>query len=167
MATNTVLTSGKSPAKAGASSEVSIQDELLIQIVPRGYAAWCGTAVQLVAEGLLPPKFAWPAKGSASWEQGAYWYSLKRCRPAGVTPKEWRESERDHWRLSRSLHAPDGRLADYARLYSEQQARRMVQWFLTPDSLPHQQKLRRAVEDNRFQTFLSSVGAIPARYSIR
>lgn len=169
MATHTVSKSGKKlgAALSGITSEVDVQSELVIEILPRGHATWHGTAAQLVAEGVLPKGFAWPDDSSAAWEQDGYEFWLMRARPSHITHREWRASARDHWRLRRSIKISNGCFYDEARLFDKQHALNQELWSRTPAGAIQKHQLARAVEDNRFQKFLALVGATPARYSIR
>jgi hypothetical protein len=156
MATNTVskLDQKCGAARRGARSIVDVRQELVVEILPGRHVRWSGTTAQLVTEGLLPKWFS-ANSPDATWEQDGFEFCLKHTRPDHMTLKEWRASERDYWQLRRSLK--------YGGLWEIEEPQ-------VPDishGKKQQQRRARALRDNRFQAFLSLVGAKPTRNSIR
>jgi hypothetical protein len=148
MATRTVTKSSRKlgASRRGAPSEVDVRRDLVVEILPGEYVRWSGTTVQLVAEGLLPAWFG-PDCKNTSWEESGFEFRLQHFRPDHMAPKEWRANARDYWQLSRSLKY--GRLWDCERQVSHTPAATQQQ----------QQQHEQALRDNRFQAFLSLVGA--------
>jgi hypothetical protein len=167
MAIHTVPKSGEKlgASPRGAPSEVDVRGELVVEILPRGYVRWSGTVAQLVAEGLLPEWFG-PDCKNTSWDEGRFEFCLTRGRPSHVPYREWRAGARDYWHLERSLKSSSGCFWDDARLFDKQQALASELWSRTPAGAIQKHLLVRAVEDTRFQAFLSLVGATPARNAI-
>ena len=141
-----------SPAKPGAALDLGI----CIELWPRAYTTYRGTAAQLVAEGLVPAHFAFPAGSQMeSWDQGEFSYSVFRSRPSGMSGKEWRDSAKDHWLMRRGLVSGRGQGLQAATVYEAEQelakARqgRGLDW----------SEWQAALFDARFQSLLVAVGA--------
>jgi hypothetical protein len=76
--------------------------ELTIHIELDCFTDWCGTAAQLVDEGLVPVSVIWPAgRTKVEWKDDRFEYWLRRTRPADhpgrVLAAEW--DSIDWWEL--------------------------------------------------------------------
>lgn len=79
-----------------------LRAELQIQIYPRQYTEFLGTAAQLIEAGFIPPEFEWPSeRRRSSYELGEFSYWLGRRRPDGLKGpmKSWTSG--DFWFLRR------------------------------------------------------------------
>lgn len=83
--------------------------DLYIEITPRMYTRYYGTAAQLIAEGLIPKGSKWPQRNhSGSFTTGKFHYSVERCRPPGHKGPRSTWIESDYWSLQRSLNGSRG-----------------------------------------------------------
>jgi hypothetical protein len=68
--------------------------ELTVHIELDCFTDWCGSAAQLVGEGLIPSSLVWPAgRTKVEWKDERFEYWLRRTRPADhpgrVLAAEW------------------------------------------------------------------------------
>lgn len=103
------------------SAPAQITDELEIIILPRAYANFRGSAAQLIAEGLIPEGFSWPAGTDfARYESGQFSYCVSRCRQKGTTGSARAWSSGDYWCMRRTLASLDKNGFHEARVYEKQ-----------------------------------------------
>lgn len=94
--------------------------DLLIQITPRFCARYHGTAAQLIAEGLIPEGFKWPAGSArAEYEMGQFTYYVGRSRPNGMKGPKSLWANGDYWLIQRSLTAEIGQGFHAAIIYAK------------------------------------------------
>lgn len=85
-----------------------LASDLIIEILPRWSCRFRGTAEQLIAEGLIPDGFKWPAKTQRhNWDDGQFDYWLQRCRPEGLKGPQSAWANGDYWVIDKS---PKGRV---------------------------------------------------------
>lgn len=104
------------------SAPAQITDELHIDIFPRAYANFRGSAAQLIAEGLIPDGFKWPTgSDNTHYEIGLFSFWMSRCRQKGTTgpAKTWRCG--DYWCVRRTLTSMDKNCFHEARVFEKQQ----------------------------------------------
>lgn len=106
-----VTASVQSPPPDGLDAmrkDVAASD-LCIEITPRMYTRYYGTAAQLIAEGLIPKGAKWPPRNHpGSFTTGKFHHSVARCRPPGHKGPMSTWIEGDYWRLQRSLNGSRG-----------------------------------------------------------
>lgn len=128
------------------------EQDVLIDIYPRGYDSWVGTSAQLIAEGLIPDGFGWP-RGAADmhWNANGFDYWLRRTRPEGHKGPMRSWLEIDHWCLRRTLSSKgrDGFTA--ARIHEKRVALEEELWRSTPAYREQWRRYWAAHEDKAFQ----------------
>jgi hypothetical protein len=149
--------------------------ELTVRIDLDYYTDWCGSAAQLVDEGLIPASLIWPAgNAKVQWQDGRFEYWLRRTRPVDhpgrVLAAEW--DSIDWWQLRVKLIGSD---FEYQRRRSiERRAAALAKdaEVLTPAGRARADRQRdawmRAALDAKYQRLKELVGlAEPARKRIR
>jgi hypothetical protein len=153
MATRKYLTNDLSPQETPRAIE---ERELIIDINPRAYAAWEGTAAQLVDEGVIRKEFDWPeGRADRHWDgDDGFTYWLRRCRPAGIKGPMSVWTHGDWWMLRRTLTAERGRGCAPARLFEARRTYERELWSQTPIAHVQWTRYCMAQEHEEFQTFL-------------
>jgi hypothetical protein len=139
--------------------------ELTVRIELDYYTDWCGSAAQLVDEGLVPASVIWPAgRTKVEWKDDRFEYWLRRTRPADhpgrVLAAEW--ASIDWWELRVKRIGSD---FEYQRRKSiERRAAALAKdsEVLTPAGRARAERQRdawmRAALDERYQRLKESVG---------
>lgn len=126
--------------------------DLDIDICPRGYDWWRGTAAQLQAEGLIPEGFEWPRGNlDKSWNDGTFEYWLRRRRPEGF--KGPLPDDLDSWAVRRTLLARGRDGLGAAQVYEKSQELALELWRQTPAYNAHLARYWAAHQDQTFQAF--------------
>lgn len=144
---------GHSPARPGAKLDLG----LTVEITPRAYVVYCGTAAELTEEGVIPAGFVFPGKEMKCWDEGDFSYSICTSRYLDVPFAQWQRGDKDHWQLRRGLVANRGEGLKAATIYDLQQ---QIAQKLNPGF--EWSAWREAAQDDRFQSLLVAVGAKPA-----
>lgn len=136
--------------------------DVAVNIYPRGFAEWSGSAAQLIAEGLIPDKFEWPHSSDCKrWRAGLFECFVHRMRPADMKGPQSLWKTGDYWRLRTTLAAQgmDGFAA--ARIYEAQANLKRELWVLSQAGRCACNRFWRARMDEPFQGFLRLAMGIP------
>lgn len=94
--------------------------DLQINITPRAYTQYQGTAAQLIAEGLIPPGFKWPAGANrVTIEVGQFSLWIGRKRPEGHKGPMSSWTSGDYWFARRTLASEAGSGFHAADIYEK------------------------------------------------
>lgn len=134
----------------GASALLA--SDLIIEIQPRWKCRFRGSAAQLIAEGLIPEGFKWPARTRREcWESGNFNYCVERRRPVGHKGPMSTWSDGDFWVLDVYIKGCCGFSAhlihEKTRELNEIIRGMSLEWSRTC-GLAHQAK-----QDNKYMTF--------------
>lgn len=125
-----------------------IDGELRINIYPRQWDSWSGTAAQLVDAGLIPDEFKWPV--GTAWTKfhhlGVECGIQRRKRPGMGRNDPWVNI--DHWDLTRYC---EGRGNGGADIHEKQEALRHALWWHSPAGKQMSDRYWVAHEDEIFQ----------------
>jgi hypothetical protein len=87
-----------------AGTAALIASDLQINVVPRAYTRYQGTAAQLIAEGLIPKDFKWPTGDErVTVKVGRFEHWIFRTRPEGHKGPKSSWTSGDCWFLRREL----------------------------------------------------------------
>lgn len=138
-------------------SENSASD-LQICIDPRSYTSFRGTAAQLIAEGLIPSGFQWPAGAEhVTVEVGVFTHRIGRKRPDGHKGLKSSWTSGDFWYVHRELtnQPKDGHRA--ADIYTKQNELAEAIYRASPEYAHIENASRAAWFDDKYQAFRSLV----------
>ena len=136
-----------------ADVRASVAPEVSIEILPRGYTIWSGTADQLVAEGILPPAFDWARADGSRWTAGSFEFHMTRRKPRHLRSKEWRAAGRDNWQVQRRATGTRGSI-HAARIHAATEALAYELWLASCAAMTQYRQVGEAVDDKAFQAFL-------------
>jgi hypothetical protein len=135
-----------------------LASDLQIEIIPRAFTEYHGTAAQLITEGLIPDGFNWPI-GSARVRIKAGKFSLwiGRKRPEGHKGpmKSWTSG--DHWFIRRELASPAGDIWRDAEIYAKTKELTRAIYRGTNEFARTANAFWRAQCDDEYQAFRSLV----------
>ena len=140
------------PITAGTAALLA--SDLLINIVPRAYASYQGTAAQLIAEGLIPGDFKWPSgAGHATVKADSFCLCVFRTRPEGHNGPKSSWISGDYWHLRRELtHQPiNGRIE--AAIYAKQMELAEIIYLGTTEWRDTFHRACRARMDDKYMAF--------------
>lgn len=142
----------------GAAAPDSGEQELRIEIWPRGYDWWCGTSAQLLAEGVIPSGFEWPkGKAQKRWVSGLFDFWLFRCRPKGHKGPQSSWFELDNWACRRTLAAQRHGGFAGAMLHEERMALADELWSHSHEARIQLGRYCKTLEDRHYQDFRALV----------
>lgn len=130
------------------------ENELRIEIYPRGYDCWRGTRAQLQAEGMIPEGLEWPRHPAQKcWLSGPFFFRLIHLEsrgPKGSTPPV---PEVERWACRRSIFTGGEDNFSSARIYEISQMLAREIWRRTPAARAQWDRYWKAHQDRRFQAF--------------
>jgi hypothetical protein len=147
-----------SSASSKAAAEAAPARELIIAIEPRAQIIWSGTRAQILAE--LPHIDGTKFKNNESWDDGDFSYWLLQHRPDGMSGKEWKAGDRDHWSLHQRLVIDEGTGFAAARIHEKREALRHELWSQTPEAGAQFSLAYAARQDKAYCRFMALAGAV-------
>jgi hypothetical protein len=141
-----------------------LASDLQIEINPRVFTEYQGTAAQLIAEGLIPDGFKWPIRSvRVTIEVGKFSLRIGRQRPKGHKGpmKSWASG--DCWFVRRELAAPVGDIWCDAEIYVKTKELKSVIYRGTREFARTANASWRAHCDDEYQAFRRLVFPEPKR----
>ena len=138
---------------------VAPASELVIDIYPRGYVGYSGTASQLIDEGIIPEDFQWP-DANKSWTDGPFDYWMVRHSHKGMTRAQRKAAGPcDYFYVQIALAANRGTAFARAHIHAaEEELKQAIRCRGIDWRIAHTRTVE-ARQDDKFQTLLSAIGA--------
>ena len=131
-----------------------IESDLIVSVLPRAWVQWEGARTLLIAEGLIPAGFEWPAgKQWKTWDADGWHYWVMRCRPPGMKGPMRLWVQGDWWSVRRSRTVDAGTGYAAASLYEKRRALDREIWRHSPEAARQFNRFWKAHEDASFQSF--------------
>jgi hypothetical protein len=138
--------------------------DLQIEIIPRVWTQYRGAAAQLMAEGLIPDGFKWPASDHrVTIQVGNFSHWIGRERPEGHKGPKSSWNTADFWFLRRELLSQERDGWMDARIYEKKQEIADIIYRRTGEWERLYAKACKAREDDRYMMFRNLLVGEPRR----
>lgn len=141
-----------------------LASDLQVEIIPRAYTQYHGTAAQLIAEGLIPDGFKWPiGSNRITIEVGKFSLWIGRKRPEGHKGPMSSWTSGDYWFLRRELKSQTRNGYREADIYAKKMELADAIYRGTPEFARIGNASWKARCDDKYQAFRSLVIPEPKR----